>query len=192
MSQALIDDLKKENLCTHFILPFLKVGKKNFTSSGFINSYLTSDRKRIAVKLADIALLSRTVLTHPEFVAIYKDNDGLYLLMFRLRERWQDDVALFCAGKYSKLSSKAKEYIIRYSGLDYRKKEGNRVVTDGRLLALEKHKALRGMWEKEYFTQTGKAIDNPEIHLPDDYLSVPGEESYISPEGLTRVRETQL
>lgn len=191
MSQALIDELKRENLCTHFILPLLKLSKVSFTPSGFVNSYLTSDHKRIAVKLADTVLLSRAILSHPEFVAIYRDHDGYYLVMFRLRDRWQQDVSLFTEGKYSQLSRKAKDYIIRYSGLPYRRREGHRIVTDGRLLALEKHKMLKGMWERELFSQSSRQIDDPDQHLPDEYLSVPGGESYINPEGLARIREQQ-
>jgi len=193
MSQALLDELKRENLCTHFILPLLKINKVSFAPLGFVNSYITKDRKRIAVEVMDLSLISRKLLIHPHFSAIYKYNDG-YLIMFRLANNWTDDVRLFCEGKYSQFTGKAKEAIIRYSGLPYHKKEdrGTRIVTDGRLLALEKHKALKGMWERELFTQTGKAADDPELHLPDEYLSVPGEESYINPEGLTRIRETQL
>ena len=119
MSQALNNALKQENLCTHFILPLLKLNKISFTSSGFVNALLTIDR---AYRCEDRGTeSSRKVLAHPDFTAIYKDVDGYYLVMFRLRDVWQKDVGLFCEGKYSQLSSKAKEYIIRYSGLPYHK-----------------------------------------------------------------------
>lgn len=191
MSQALLDELKRENLCTHFILPLLKINKVSFASLGFVNSYITQDRKRIAVEVMELALISRKLLVHPCFSNIYKYKDG-YLIMFRLTENWKDDVRLFCEGKFSQLTGKAKEAIIRYSGLPYKSKDGTRTVTDGRLLALERHQALKDMRARELFTDTGKHEDDPEVHLPDEYLSVPGEDSYINPEGLTRIRETQL
>lgn len=192
MSQAFIDELKAENLCAHFILPFLKLSKFSFTSSGYINTFITQDRQRVAVQITDTVFLSRSILVHPEFSAIYKTHDNYYLVTFRIRSRWQNDLDLFCEGKYSHLSAKAKEYIIRYSKLPYHKKEGEKVVTDGRLLALEKHISLRGMWEKELFEVTGKSQDDPDLHLPEEYLSLPGESTFINQVGLTRVRETQL
>lgn len=191
MSQALLDELKRENLCTHFILPLLKINKVSFAPLGFVNSYITKDRKRIAVEVLDTTLISRKLLIHPHFSNIYKYKDG-FLVMYRLDAKWADDVRLFCEGKYSQLTTKAKEMIIRHSGLPYKSKEGTRTVTDGRLLALEKHQALKEMRERELFTATGKLEDDPDVHLPDEYLSIPGEESYINPEGLTRIRETQL
>lgn len=191
--QALINELSKENLCTHFILPLLKLSKVSFTPSGFVDSYLTVDHRRIAVKVTEIVLLSRTIISHPEFIAIYKDGKGHYLIMFRILRRWERDVELFTQGKYSQLSEKAKDHIRRYSKLPFRKKEGNaRNITDGRLLALDKHPALKGMWEEGLFSDTGKAKDDPGLHMPEEYLSIPGESSYINPEGLTRIRETQL
>lgn len=192
MSQALIDELKRENLCTYFVLPLLKLNKGSFTASGFINCYLTSDLKRLAVKISDVILLPRKVTMHPEYSVTYRDDNGCYLVMFRLRSKWQKDVLLFSKGKYSRMSTTAKEAIIRFSGLPYHRLEDGKVVTDGRLLALEKHKVLRGMWEREMFTQTGKRLDDPDQFLPDELLSIPGEESYINPEGLARIRETQL
>lgn len=194
MSQALIDELKRENLCTHFVLPLLKLSKVNFHSSGFVNCYLTKDCKRIAVRIMDTVLLSRTILSHPEFSAIYKDTDGSYLVMFRLRNRWQNDLMLFVEGKYSKFSADARSYITRYSGLPYKKKDGNRVVTDGRLLIFEKPEVLKEMWGQDLYpaSGSGKPIDDPELHLPSEFLSKPGEESFINPESLTRVRVTQL
>jgi len=191
MSQALLDELKRENLCTHFVLPLLKLNKVSFAAPGFLNTYISSDRQRVLVEVADLTFLSRKMSIHPDFSGIYGYKDH-YLIIFRLRKRWKDDLDLFCEGKYSKLSKSAKEFIIRYSGLPYQKKEGTRTVTDGRLLALEKHKVLKGMWERDLFTQTGKEKDDPDIHLPDEYLSIPGEESYLDPEGLTRIRETQF
>ena len=190
MSQALIDQLKRENLCTHFVLPLLKLNKVSFNESGFVNCYLTKDLKRVVVKLVDTILLSRRIFDHPEFSAIYIDANGYYLITFRLRDRWADDLQLFAKGQYSQFSMKAKQRIINHSGLRYRKREGSQVLTDGRLLALEKHTLLREMWEREYYSQLpGQRPQNPDLHMPEEYLSVPGEESYINLDGLAKIRE---
>ena len=189
MSQALIEELQYgANLCTHFILPLLKLSKTSFHSPGFLNCYLTVDRTRVYVLIVQHVFLSRKILAHKQYAGTYRCPDG-YFVVFKVPGRWASDVNLFCEGRFSKMSRKAREYIIRYSGLDYRKKEGKRVVTDGRLLALERPEIVKEMWGRELFNAgSHKGIDDPGI-IPDEVLSKPGNETFIDPSGLTRIRE---
>lgn len=190
MSQALIDELQQENLCTHYILPLLKLSKFSFNSAGFINCFLTTDLKKVVVKVADKILLSRTIFCHPDFCGLYLDDDDMFLLVFTIRGKWGKDLELFKEGKYSQLSKQAKEYIIRYSRLANRiKVHGKAPRTDGRLLALEKHGILREMWKRVLYDNTGKSIDDAEEYLPEEYLSSPGKESFIVLQNLKRIRE---
>lgn len=192
MSQALIDELNRENICTHFVLPLLKLSKFNFNCSGFINCYITTDLKKVVVKIADRVLLSRIVLNHPDFFAIYEDTDGYFLVVFSIRDKWAEDLKKFSEGKFSQFSDQAKQYIFRYSKLPRNVMNGNKIpVTDGRLLALEKHEAMRVMWKKRLYENTGRAIDDAELYLPDEYISSPGKESFVILKNLKRIREAQ-
>jgi hypothetical protein len=190
MSQALIDELKRENLCTHFVLPLLKLNKFSFTSAGFINSFLTQDLTRIAVQIVDRTLLGSQVLRlHPDFIGTYH-KEGYQFVVYNLRRKWARDLELFKTGKYSQLSAQAKDYIHRYSGLLFQEREGDRIVTDGRLLALDKHRGLREMWRRYLYSDSDE--QDADRYLPDEILSIPGKKSFIDLSGSGRIRETSV
>jgi hypothetical protein len=177
MSQALIDELRRENLCTHFVLPLLKLNKFSFIASNFVNCYLTPAGDLIVVQVMDTSLLSRKVFLHPEYrgqrVRPKGDDHSIYLL-FQVPVKWKEDVAAFIRGKFSQMSKAAKDTIRRHSGLPYHERtgEGLKTVTDGRLLALEQHKLLKNMWE---------SMVQPREEIQGELLSIPGEDSYIDP-----------
>lgn len=172
MSQRLIDELRNENLCTHFILPLLKLSKFSFLSSNFIDSYITRDRQAVVVEVVELELLSRRVKeNHPRFIG-QTWIDGRHLLVYHINSQWKEDIELFISGGFSKMSQRAKDMIIRYSRLAYMQRdEDGKIVTDGRLLALERNPKLKEMWEREL-----------DVYL--DYqaelLSIPGERAFIS------------
>lgn len=181
MSQTLINELKEENLSTYFVLPLLQLNKFSFINPNYVNSYLTEDRKYIVVEVVLQSLLSRTVYySHPCFRGLCrsKNNEHLYLV-YEIPNRWTQNVLLFTLGKFSEFSNGAKEKIIRFSTLLYQQKENGYIVTDGRLLALEKHVLMKEMWEERLSTNgTGRVELNGEV------LSIPGKESYIKLEDL--------
>lgn len=177
MSQALMDELKRENLCTHFILPLLKLNKYSFISSNFVNSYLSPTGSQILVEIVDPNFLSRGIYRHLQYRGSYQGNNGHNLLCFELPKYWAEDVSKFMEGKFSQMSHKAKRTIIWYSKLPYKERDQEgRIVTDGRLAALEKHKVLKDMWEKEL---------EPREEITGELLSIPGAESYIDLSTLT-------
>jgi hypothetical protein len=169
MSDALIKALRKENLCTYFILPLLKLSKISFVSSNFIDCYLQRTGRILAVKLYSPELLSRR-----SDVTGYLDTiqyDGADYVLYELAPHWQRDIDLFRAGKFSKMSDDAKRMIETYSGLAYKKpKRNGGFETDGRLLALTRDKSLRRFWELEMKVNLGD---------DDELLSIPGDESYV-------------
>lgn len=178
MSQRLIDELSQENLCTHFILPLLKLSKISFLSSNFVDSYLTHDGKFLLVRVMELMFLSRmTHTSHPNYVDTYLSQDKVsFFVVYQVPECWEDDVQLFIGGHFSKMSDKAKNNIIRYSKLAYRTKDTAGIpVTDGRLLALEQHTKLKEMWEREL-----------DVYLNDkmELLSIPSEKSFMELEEL--------
>jgi hypothetical protein len=166
---SVIEELHKDNLCTYFVLPLLRLNRFNFTGSNFISSYLTKDGARIAIQVYDVNLIMHSVYTHPGYERTFT-RDGYHYLVFRIAAKWRRDVESFIHGKFSLMSEGAKTTIYRYSGLNYQSQKGGKIVTDGRLLALERHACLRDNLIREYEIELG----------PDDeLLSVPTDRSFI-------------
>ncbi len=182
MSQTLINELKDENLCTHFVLPLLKLNKFSFTSSNFVNCYLTEDGSKIIVNVVDTTLVSRKAIRHKNYFSSLPTDNSTYLVYF-VPVQWKSDVSLFMQGKFSMMSKHAKEVIRRFSGLNYKQKG----LTDGRLLALDKHPVLKNMWENELTNVTGSQRSIVELDEDMELLSIPGKQSYINLEGLKRI-----
>lgn len=193
MSERLIEELKRENLCTHFILPLLKLNKFSFAS--FIDSYIATSThekdclfitcKYIAVRIVQTTLLSRRVFMKAEYHGLYRDDakDNLYVV-YKVPARWIADLDLFISGKYSEMSDNAKNMIIRWSRLPYRIRNPNdgHILTDGRLCALYKDSQLRDMWERRI---------EPWEHIHGELLSIPDERSFIELDTLTRIQEPE-
>lgn len=184
MSQALITELERENLSTHFVLPLLKLNKFSFLSSNFVDCYLVQGHLQLLVEVADVQLLSRKLFLDPNYRGLRQDPQtrAVYML-FQIPPKWRRDVETFCKGQFSLLSKAAKEQIYRYSGLTYKEKEhgSTTIITDGRLLALEKHEKLKKMWEV--------LIQPTEGHIPEELLSIPGEEAYKDIERLVHIKK---
>ena len=189
MSQLLIEELREVNLCTYFVLPLLKLSKFSFLRSNCLNTYLTSTGSSIVVEIVEPMFLSRNVLNHHQYRSTIKYKQS-YFIVYSIPQRWSSDVALFMQGKFSKMSQPAKDAITRFSGLGYKEKKGDEILTDGRLLALDKHPFLKKMWENELSSVThaanGKSAQRSIIELDEEaeLLSIPGKESYIDLEGL--------
>ena len=60
----------------------------------------------------------------------------------------------------------------------YNQRENGLVVTDGRLLALEKHEIMKEMWEDRLSSRKSR------VELQGELLSIPGKKSYIRLEDL--------
>jgi len=177
----IIKELHKDNLCTYFILPLLKLSKFRFIAdSNFIDSYLSQDRKYIIVQVLEILFLEYKLAEHPDFEGVYKDNHGHRFIAYAIPDRFTEDVEHFCSGQYSNMSDEAKELIRSYSGLTYkvRDKKSGLLITDVRLLALHKSQSLRDMWEDALACT---------LHDDQELLSIPGETSFISMDSIQRI-----
>lgn len=162
MSHQLIYDLRRDNLCTHFILPLLKLSKTSFLNSNFVDSYLTPDGDYIVVEIVDTILTPmRRMSGHPAYYGRMITANGNVRLIYRIPSKWYYAVLRFRAGEFSKMPDAAKEAIKRYGILP---------EDDGRILALTRDKSLKDMWERELG-----------VHLDDsmELLSKPGDESYM-------------
>lgn len=172
-TQKLIAELHRENLCTYFVLPLLKINKDIFVSGlNFVDSFLTRDGKDIFVWVNETTFFLNRVALNPQFETTWNDTSGNKYIQFSIPEKWHADVQLFIKGKYSLMSEKAKQMIRQHSGLQYReRRETDKViVTDIRLLALNRSIAVRELWQVHY----GVTLDEH-----DELLSLPERRAFI-------------
>lgn len=172
MNDNVIKELHRDNLCTYFILPLLKLNKFRFLAeSNFVNSFLSIDRKYIYVEVLETMFIEHKLMTHPQFCGLF--SDGItYFIRYKIPAKFREELDLYAVGKYSKFSKEAKQLIYKHSGLAYKQlSDSGALVTDLRLIALEKSPILRELWEA-YLKVT--------IHTEMDLLSIPSNKSYLS------------
>jgi hypothetical protein len=189
MSDKLIEELEAENLCTHFILPLLKLNKFSFGGSNFTNSFIASSdhvkdhlfitENYIVVQVIEIAYLSRRIMLLDEYDGTYTDGSNHSYLVYRVPLRWVKDLWKFKEGKFSEMSEDAKLKIIQWSGLSYRylDHKSGQVVTDVRIMALNKEKPLKKWWENRIV---------PLDPIEGELLSIPNGKSYINLDSLIK------
>jgi hypothetical protein len=166
------------NLCTWYILPLIGLNKFSFNEANFINSYLTRDGQYIVVEVADRNLCGS--VTFNSSFSGFKQKNGMDLLVFVIPGAWTRDVKDFMEGRYSQMSEYAKQLIRDGSGLRYdMPDEFDNRITDARLMALEKHPALRNQWLAELEVETPVKGFRLEIDDDTELLSIPSENSYI-------------
>lgn len=141
----------EDNIANYYLLPLLGLGKASFKKDNLINTYLCSDQ-RIAVEVMDKTLIPESIfIDNPLYDG---DFEGLTttFIIYRVPEDFLPDVLKFAQGKYSEMSVKAKEHIIKYSGLSYNEprmdlpKRSNgqyQMQTSKYILALSKDPALK-------------------------------------------------
>ncbi len=184
MSNKLIADLNRENLCTYFILPLTGVNKDVFLAGNFLNSYISMDKKSIVVEVIEPLMVSPRVRLHLNYRCTrvcqlssnIRSSDNSWVFEFSIPTLWKPDLEKFLNGQFSKMSEAAKDVIRTRSGLPYEKEEyrpgiGHTKETDLRLCALDKNNtSLRRFWQ-----------DTLDVVLPKDMelLSIPSEETMI-------------
>lgn len=179
-TQVLIKGLHRENLCTYYILPLIKLSKYNFAGEGnFCDSFLANDMQSIFVEVRNLFICKHRVKVHPQFLGSFTSNSDRLYIQFRLPDEWKVDMDLFLKGLYSKLSDRAKDMVKQYSGLQYRfRTEDGTIVTDIRLLAFDKSKVVREIWE-EHLNQ----VLPPDAEL----LGIPTEKTFMADFPLRRM-----
>lgn len=177
MLQTFIDELNRENLCTHFVLPLMKLSKFSFISSNFVDSYLDPAGELIMVEIVEPALVPAFLYRIPGSKGLYTSR-GKYYMVYTLPLKWKWNISLFMQGRYSGMTKEARAMIIRFSGLNHQERIGKQVLTDGKILALDKHPLLKLLWERELEIELDQGAE---------LLSPPSERSYIDPMSLTFV-----
>lgn len=107
-----------KTITTVFMLPTLKIGRENLSSSGFINAYLLDIDKdnypdciHVLFKPSNIGLFREFFneqLKRDDLVDNYDYEDGYVVLVYKLPEKFKDDFELIQQGKYSKTSTEFK------------------------------------------------------------------------------------
>lgn len=181
----LIAAIHRENLCTYFVLPLLKLNKQRFAGEpNFMDSYLNEALDTIYVQVKSTVPIQHSIVRHPQYMGVWKDVQGRLFIEYRIPDNWKPDLRLFRAGKFSKMSNEAKERIRLFSGLQYRERRETDgvIVTDLRILALDKSIAIREMWEEHY----GVVLDDEQ-----ELLSIPASRSFINKDILQPLEDTQ-
>lgn len=181
MNKEVLNELHKNNLCTYFILPLLKLNKFSFSSEeNFVNSYLSTNCRYILVKVREIKSFGHRLELNPYFIGVYTDELNEIFIKHLIPVEFETDVDLFKKGKFSMLSQTAKVLICRYSGLIYQFLNTDGVqVTDIRLLALDRAVQVKTMWE-DYLNV---CLDND-----DELLETPPERSYMECDKLVHMK----
>jgi hypothetical protein len=135
------------NICTYVVLPLCGTNSQEY--HGFEQCWVSKDLKQVLVLFSG----ELDVLDIPR----------LYM----------QDVKYFKEGKYSKLSNKAKDLILKNSGLIYNQrivKDKRITVADALLLAIEKNQKYQKELEQRL-----------EVHITDDMelFSIPKESEFI-------------
>ncbi len=175
--QDRLDELKKENICTYYVLPLLKMNKEMLGESNFVDSYVSEDRQYLYVHLLDVLSNHHRYSTHPDFSGVFKNLNFERFVRYKIPEVWNTDVRLICTGKYSRISPKAKHRIEVHSKLMYNLKHGDLEYTDIRLLALHRSPVLQEEMEKHWGMSRG-FLDGQEL------LGMPAARMFIKPAGL--------
>lgn len=148
-------DEETDNLVTSYILPLINI---NFRTFGFHFKDSKILRSQDAVIVYLYPGCKEPYWENPYYQNDY-DIDNTTHVIFSLPEECKEDIALFCEGKYSKMSQKTKEKIYKGSGLLYNKQIDKLVVTDIRLLALTKSPILKEWIRENYKLRIGENLE---------------------------------
>lgn len=172
MMDPFVQKLNERNLCSWYVLPWIGLSVESFQKANFINSFLVRGRMSIAVQVADVNLC-RDLLDSYYYESAFELQDGTTVLVFWIDESWSADYAFFLEGLYSKFSEDTKDMIRQLSGLEYKVKDTDgSFTTDAIIMALDKDVVLKEVWME--------LLDVRENSMPNDYLSPPGDRSFIN------------
>lgn len=117
-----MSDIYKSTITSLFIVPILRIDKKELTRHGFENAYIKDEVRGLDYPHA-IYLLFRAPnqLAFNEFIEEERDRkvlideydyrDGWTVLVYRYHEQWQEDIDILMQGRYSEVSDAYKREI---------------------------------------------------------------------------------
>jgi len=153
-----MDDLdygNTHNIVTYYILPLLKFNYKTFG-----HYYMTTELfpSLDGIKLKLMSGCREEFWKHDNYEVDYSVENETHAI-FSIPREFKDDVVLISQGKYSKISDRAKLMIKNHSGLMYKSKIDNVIVSDKLLMVLDKDPILKQWIEKEAKVRVGKEVE---------------------------------
>lgn len=148
-------DEERESIVGYYILPLLGINRKTF-GSYFKDAKILSSKDAVIVELYKGC---KEPFWENKFYQTDYTVDSSTFAIFSLPEEFNDDIGLFCEGKYSQMSQLAKNKIYKHSGLYYNKQIDNLIVTDMKLLALSKSPILRNYIQDIFKVRIGKNLE---------------------------------
>ena|SRR3990172_967301 len=167
---TLLNEIRRTNLCTWYLLPLTGLNRFSFGDGLFVNSYVERSRMWIIVQVPDLNLVSARLKINT--VKQWSNDHGGFLA-YALPIRSTGDVHLYEVGAYSKFSAGLKSIIFKRSGLPYREltPDGD-IETDIRLLALEGKEAVRDFIERELAVILDPNQEVLDVPSPESFMEV--------------------
>lgn len=136
---------KETDACRCYLFPLLPLVAGNVEAAGPGRSYFVPEWNLLAMEAADPELM-RLFLDRP--AVQLRHRDGRRMLGLGFASRWAEDLQHFAAGRYSQFSPEARERIREFSGFAADVEHEGQVLTDFRLLALDRAPVLQTLWRE--------------------------------------------
>ena len=164
----------------YYVLPLIGIRFKDLKKNdNYIRTYLTNDCTTVLIEFKDLEEESYST----EFVSIYIEN-GRFFQIYSVPDNFRSDMDLIARGKYSRISQKAKDTVMKLSGLPFNKLVNGKRVTSAPLLALNKSPELKKHQEEKLNVPMdkdafGRTIQK--VKIPDelDLFDAPTDDIYL-------------
>jgi len=111
----------RKTITSIFIVPTLKINRDKLKDNGYLNGYLSDDRRDVQYKNAVYLLfkpdnldrfrefLDSEAVRTKSLLDDYDYEDGFVVVVYKLDNKWKADFVLIKQGKYSKTSKEFQE-----------------------------------------------------------------------------------
>ena len=111
----------RKTITSIFIVPNLKINRDDLKDNGYLNGYLSDDRRDVQYKDAVYLLFQPSNLDKfreflddeyqrtKQLIDDYDYEDGFVVVVYTLDKKWKKDFAIIREGKYSKTSKEFQE-----------------------------------------------------------------------------------
>lgn len=173
----------KKTVTTIFIVPTLSINKESLKENGFINGYISDERKDVQYKDAVYLLFKPTNLD--KFRAFldeqqsrgkgviddYDYENGYVVVVFNINKKWKKDILLVRQGLYSLTSSSYQATFPKTILLQKGKVQKEEISLQHRIF--KKAEDLRNYWEQKIdipFTEDMEVWDG--FHIENETLDL--------------------
>lgn len=173
----------KKTITSIFIVPTLSINKEALRENGFINGYVSDERKDVQYKDAVYLLFKpenldkfRVFLDEQQsrdrgVIDDYDYEDGYVVVVFNINKKWKKDIALVREGLYSLTSSSYQSTFPKTIILQKGKTQKEETSLQHRIF--KKAEDLRNYWEQKIdvpFTEDMEVWDG--FHIENETLNL--------------------